>query len=118
MRSSPPSPPAAAPDLGFPSATASSRNTLGRSTCAPLPARALPSAWSFRWRWRGRRSMPNTKGAILVVDDEAEIREGLELLLRSEGYGVASAETGDAGLARLSGAPLRLPFLDDTLPGR
>ena len=26
------------------------------------------------------------KGSILVIDDEAEIREGLELLLTSEGY--------------------------------
>src|SRR3989449_10688879 len=118
VRSSPPSPPAAGPDLGFPSATASSRNTLGRSTCDPLPARALPSAWSFRWRWRGRRSMPSTKGAILVVDDEAEIREGLELLLRSEGYGVASAEPGVAGLARLDEQPFDLLLLDVSLPDR
>ena len=27
-----------------------------------------------------------SKGSILVVDDESEIREGLELLLRTEGY--------------------------------
>ena len=39
-----------------------------------------------------------SKGAILVVDDESEIREGLELLLTSEGYGVSSAETGESGL--------------------
>jgi len=38
-----------------------------------------------------------SKGAILVVDDESEIREGLELLLTSEGYGVSSAETGESG---------------------
>ncbi len=62
--------------------------------------------------------MPNTKGAILVVDDEAEIREGLELLLRSEGYGVASAETGDAGLARLDEQPFDLLLLDVSLPDR
>ena len=34
------------------------------------------------------------KGSILVVDDESEIREGLEMLLASEGYGVSSADTG------------------------
>src|SRR5437879_13697967 len=62
--------------------------------------------------------MPNTKGAILVVDDEAEIREGLELLLRSEGYGVASAETGAAGLARLDEQPFDLLLLDVSLPAR
>src|SRR5437879_10106116 len=62
--------------------------------------------------------MPSTKGAILVVDDEAEIREGLELLLRSEGYGVESAETGDAGLARLDEQPFDLLLLDVSLPDR
>src|SRR5947209_1473047 len=62
--------------------------------------------------------MPNTKGAILVVDDEAEIREGLELLLRSEGYDVASAETGDAGLAKLEEKPFDLLLLDVSLPDR
>ena len=36
------------------------------------------------------------KSSILVVDDEAEIREGLALLLESEGYAVATAETADA----------------------
>ena len=35
-----------------------------------------------------------SKGSILVVDDESEIREGLELLLKTEGYQVAMADTG------------------------
>ena len=45
-----------------------------------------------------------SKGSILVIDDELEIREGLELLLASEGYGVSSAGTGESGLAKLDGA--------------
>jgi DNA-binding NtrC family response regulator len=60
--------------------------------------------------------MPN--GSILVIDDEAEIREGLELLLTSEGYSVASAETGEAGLARLEQEPYDLLLLDVSLPDR
>ena len=60
--------------------------------------------------------MPN--GSILVIDDEAEIREGLELLLSSEGYSVTSAETGEAGLARLEQDPFDLLLLDVSLPGR
>ena len=48
------------------------------------------------------------KGCILVVDDEAEIREGLELLLSSEGYAVATAETAAAGLTRLEERPFDL----------
>jgi DNA-binding NtrC family response regulator len=59
-----------------------------------------------------------SKGSILVVDDEAEIREGLELLLSSEGYGVSSAETGDAGLAKLEEQPFDLLLLDVSLPDR
>ena len=49
-----------------------------------------------------------SKGSILVVDDEAEIREGLELLLNSEGYSTSSAETGEAGLALLEEKPFDL----------
>jgi len=58
------------------------------------------------------------KGSILVVDDESEIREGLELLLSSEGYGVASAETAEAGLAKLEEKPYDLLLLDVSLPDR
>jgi two-component system, NtrC family, nitrogen regulation response regulator NtrX len=58
------------------------------------------------------------KGSILVVDDEAEIREGLELLLRSEGYAVTSAETAAAGLTRLEERPFDLVLLDVSLPDR
>src|ERR1700724_314954 len=58
--------------------------------------------------------MPN--GSILVIDDEAEIREGLELLLSSEGYSVSCADTGAAGLARLAQEPYDLLLLDVSLP--
>ena len=58
--------------------------------------------------------MPN--GSILVIDDEAEIREGLELLLSSEGYSVTSAENGESGLARLEAEPYDLLLLDVHMP--
>jgi DNA-binding NtrC family response regulator len=58
------------------------------------------------------------KGSILVVDDEAEIREGLELLLSSEGYAVTSAETAGSGLTRLEERPFDLVLLDVSLPDR
>jgi len=57
-----------------------------------------------------------SKGSILVVDDESEIREGLEILLKGEGYGVASAETGESGLAKLEEHPYDLLLLDVSLP--
>jgi len=59
-----------------------------------------------------------SKSSILVVDDEAEIREGLEALLSSEGYGVACVETGEAGLAKLEERPFDLLLLDVSLPDR
>lgn len=59
-----------------------------------------------------------SKGSILVVDDESEIREGLELLLGSEGYGVTIAGTGAEGLARLEEKPFDLLLLDVSLPDR
>jgi DNA-binding NtrC family response regulator len=59
-----------------------------------------------------------SKGSILVIDDESEIREGLELLLKTEGYQVASAETALSGLTRLEERPFDLMLLDVSLPDR
>jgi DNA-binding NtrC family response regulator len=58
------------------------------------------------------------KGSILVIDDEAEIREGLELLLKTEGYQVTMADTGQSGLLRLGEQPYDLLLLDVSLPDR
>jgi len=58
------------------------------------------------------------KGTILVVDDEIEIREGLEALLTSEGFDVTPADTGEAGLQRLEDRPFDLMLLDVSLPDR
>ncbi len=63
----------------------------------------------------------NTKGitmsaTILIVDDDAEIRELLELLLSGEGYAVRQAENGEAALAMLD-AGIDLVILDVMMPG-
>jgi DNA-binding NtrC family response regulator len=58
------------------------------------------------------------KGSILVVDDEIEIREGLEALLTSEGFEVTPADTGEAGLQKLEDRPFDLMLLDVSLPDR
>src|ERR1700732_3722623 len=58
------------------------------------------------------------KGSILVVDDEIEIREGLEALLTSEGFEVTPADTGEAGLQRLEDRPFDWMLLDVSLPDR
>jgi len=59
-----------------------------------------------------------SKGSILVIDDENEIREGLELLLSTEGYDVALAPSAGAGLTRLEEDPYDLLLLDVSLPDR
>jgi DNA-binding NtrC family response regulator len=57
-------------------------------------------------------------GSILIIDDEAAIRESLETLLEFEGYSVESAETAAEGLARLSERTFDLVLLDFALPDR
>jgi len=60
----------------------------------------------------------SSKARILVVDDENEIREGLELLLTSEGYEVDPADCARAGFERLETRPYDLVLLDVSLPDR
>jgi DNA-binding NtrC family response regulator len=57
-------------------------------------------------------------GFILIIDDEAAIRESLETLLEFEGYSVESAGSGEEGLARLSERSFDLVLLDFALPDR
>jgi DNA-binding NtrC family response regulator len=54
---------------------------------------------------------------ILIIDDEAGIRESLETLLSLEGYVVETAPDGEAGLARLDEKTYDLVLLDLALPG-
>src|SRR5215467_12163624 len=57
-------------------------------------------------------------GSVLIIDDEAAIRESLETLLEFEGFIVEAAETGEEGLARLAEHPFDLVLLDFALPNR
>ena len=58
-------------------------------------------------------SMPN----ILIVDDEAGIRESLAGVLTDEGYSASSAESGEACLERLRKGAFDVVLLDIWLPG-
>src|ERR1700723_2731936 len=55
---------------------------------------------------------------ILVIDDEAGIRESLEVLLTLEGYGVRTAMDGEQGLRILELENFDLVLLDLALPGQ
>ena len=57
-------------------------------------------------------------GSILIIDDEAAIRESLETLLAIEGYSVETARTAEEGLAMLAASPRDLVLLDFALPDR
>jgi DNA-binding NtrC family response regulator len=64
-----------------------------------------------------RISAPERK-RILVIDDEADIRESLELLLTAEDYTVELAETATIGLRKLESGSYDLVLLDLMLPDR
>ena len=65
----------------------------------------------------GEMSSPSA-GAVLVIDDEAAIRESLETLLAMEGYAVETAESAEQGLARIAERSFDLVLLDLALPDR
>jgi DNA-binding NtrC family response regulator len=55
---------------------------------------------------------------ILVIDDEASIRESLEVLLSLEGYSTGMAGDGEEGLRMLEANNFDLVLLDLALPGQ
>ena len=57
-------------------------------------------------------------GSVLIIDDEAEIRESLQTLLELEGYEVETAATGTQGLNRIGQRAFDLILLDLALPDR
>jgi DNA-binding NtrC family response regulator len=70
------------------------------------------------WRPTSQRADEVTTGSVLIIDDEAAIRESLETLLELEGYEVTTAEDGGQGLARLAERTFDLVLLDFALPDR
>jgi DNA-binding response OmpR family regulator len=55
---------------------------------------------------------------VLVVEDERKLRASLESCLRTEGYDVAAAATGEEGLRLGLEQPFDCMVLDRMLPGR
>ncbi|HZU25321.1 MAG TPA: sigma-54 dependent transcriptional regulator [Bryobacteraceae bacterium] len=63
-------------------------------------------------------SEDTARGRILVIDDEADIRESLEALLELEGYAVELAENATRGLQKLEIGNYDLVLLDLMMPDR
>ena len=59
-----------------------------------------------------------TRGRILIVDDEEDIRESLETLLTLEGYSVDMAVNGTTGLERMAASSYDLVLLDLMMPDK
>ena len=57
------------------------------------------------------------KGRILVIDDEAEIRRSVRMILEYEGYDVQEAASGPEGVALVEREPPDLVFLDIKMGG-
>ena len=57
------------------------------------------------------------KSRILVIDDEAEIRRSVRMILEYEGYDVLEASSGPEGIALSEKESPDLVFLDVKMPG-
>src|SRR6202043_2765176 len=60
----------------------------------------------------GQKSTRGDRGRVLVVDDDAAIRELLETILVADGYRVFAEADGDAALARVKREQPDLVLLD------
>ncbi|MBF0105007.1 MAG: response regulator [Deltaproteobacteria bacterium] len=58
-----------------------------------------------------------TKTKILIIDDEPGIIEFMQMALEAKGYNVASALSGEAGLAAVDDNPPHIVLLDIMMPG-
>ncbi len=59
----------------------------------------------------------NARPHLLIVDDEAGIRESLSSILREEGYEVETAGSAEEALERSAGGEIEVILLDVWLPG-
>jgi CheY-like chemotaxis protein len=63
-----------------------------------------------------KASLPEAPKRLLVVDDDASVREMLDRVLTGEGYSVRSAPDGESALAQARVSPVDLVLLDLALP--
>jgi len=58
-----------------------------------------------------------TTGHILIIDDEAILRQTLARILQQAGFEVSTAENGEQGISFLSTTNFDLVFMDLSMPG-
>jgi DNA-binding response OmpR family regulator len=59
----------------------------------------------------------SVSGHILIIDDEAPLRQTLARILQRAGHSVTTAESGEMALSLLSNASVDLVFMDIRMPG-
>ncbi|MFN7331328.1 MAG: response regulator, partial [Bacteroidota bacterium] len=57
-----------------------------------------------------------SKPAVLVIDDEAQIRKLLSITLQAQGFEVSEATTAKEGVSKVASHPPDLVLLDIGLP--
>jgi two-component system cell cycle sensor histidine kinase/response regulator CckA len=67
---------------------------------------------------RRPRAIPTRQGGtVLVVEDDAAVRQGLSRLLERSGFRALTADDAESALALLAGVAVDLVILDAVLPG-
>ena len=59
----------------------------------------------------------NCKPTVLIVDDEAAIRDGLQRAFRAAPWTTQVAKDGESAIARLDAAPAAVLVTDESMPG-
>ncbi len=71
----------------------------------------------FLWTERGMTATDAPRPKVLIVDDEAGLREMLVFGLTDRGYDVSVAADGDAGISMVETRPFDLVVSDIMMPG-
>jgi CheY-like chemotaxis protein len=110
--------------LGLTTSYAIVRELRGTMSCTSSPGAGttftfwLPGTPVAPLAASDSRPPATSRGHVLVVDDDASVRQALSALLVSEGFAVVAVATGEAGVAHLvTRAPLDVIVLDRSMPG-
>ncbi|HEV2552112.1 MAG TPA: PAS domain S-box protein [Stellaceae bacterium] len=94
------------------------KSTLGRGTTVEvyLPRSRVPGENAERQSWERWPSLA-TRGTVLVVDDQDDVREVVVAQLEALGFRVAHAANGKAALELLAKGGIDLLMADYAMPG-
>nr|WP_294501015.1 PAS domain-containing protein [uncultured Rhodopila sp.] len=66
---------------------------------------------------RNERQTTSSNATVLIVDDEAGVREVNAIILEEDGYAVRQADSGEAALAAIQDGHFDLALVDYAMPG-